>query len=64
MRVGARMTPTDDITWYAEQQLDEPNQIVNVFATGRYISVEWRSDGVERWRVTGVDPEFELRGYF
>ena len=64
VRVGARMTPSDDITWSSEQTLTEPEQIVNAFAQGRYISVEIRSAGSEVWTVTGIDLEAELRGYF
>lgn len=63
VRVGARMTPTDSITWSAEVQLDEPDQIVNAFAQGRYISVEARSNSSNVWTVTGIDIEAELRGY-
>lgn len=63
-RVGARMTPTDSIAWSPEVALDEPEQIVNTFAQGRYISVELRSDGDEVWQISGIDLEAELRGYF
>ena len=64
VRVGARMTPADSITWSNEQQLVEPAQLVNAFAQGRYISVEIRASGTPVWQVSGVDIEFELRGYF
>lgn len=64
VRVGARMTPTDTITWSNEVTLAEPDQIVNCFAQGRYISVEIRSNSDRVWTVTGVDIEAELRGYF
>ena len=63
VRVGARMTPTDSITWAAEQALTEPDQIVNMFAQGRYISVEVRSIDSDVWTVSGIDIEAELRGY-
>ncbi|MEX2125468.1 MAG: hypothetical protein WD795_16360 [Woeseia sp.] len=63
VRVGARMTPTDDITWSDEVALTEPEQIVNAFAQGRYISVEARSNSTRVWTVTGIDIEAELRGY-
>jgi hypothetical protein len=64
VRVGARMTPTDSITWSAEQTLTEPAAYVNTFATGRYISVEVRSDGAAVWLLSGIDLEADLRGYF
>jgi len=63
VRVGARMTPDSDITWGTEQELAEGEQIVNCFAQGRYISVEVRSAGSEVWVVSGIDIEYELRGY-
>ena len=63
VRVGARMTPDDDITWSAEQTLTSPEQLVNCFAQGRYISFEVRSSSSMPWVVSGVDIEFELRGY-
>lgn len=63
VRVGSRNSPSETITWSAEVALDEPEQIVNVFAQGRYISVEARSIGSEVWTITGIDLEGELRGY-
>jgi len=64
VRVGARMTPTEAITWASEVTLVEAEQIVDVFAQGRYISVEIRSEDADVWTVTGIDLEAELRGYF
>jgi hypothetical protein len=63
VRVGARMTPDSNITWSAEQTLAEGEQIVNAFAQGRYISFEIRSAGDDVWSVSGVDIEYEARGY-
>jgi hypothetical protein len=64
VRVGAHMSISDAVTWSAEVPLTEPQQVVNVFAQGRYISFEIRSTGSEVWTITGVDLEAELRGYF
>jgi hypothetical protein len=64
VRVGSRMTQADPINWSAEQQLVEPAQIVNTFAQGRYISVEVRASGEPVWQVSGLDIEYEPRGYF
>jgi hypothetical protein len=64
VRVGARMTPTDSITWSTEVALTEPDQIVNTFATGRYISVELRSEDADVWLVSGIDLEADVKGYF
>jgi hypothetical protein len=64
VRVGARFTPTDPIAWSNEVALEEPEQIVNTFAQGRYISCEARSEDDDVWQVSGIDLEAELRGYF
>lgn len=64
VRVGSQMEPGDTITWSAEVAITDPEQIANCFAQGRYISVEIRSAGSEVWKVTGLDLEVELRGYF
>jgi len=64
VRVGASMTPNGVTTWCDEVSISDPEQIVNCFAQGRYISVEIRSNGSDVWKVTGIDIEAELRGYF
>jgi len=64
VRVGGQMTPTGPTTWSAEVSLPEGEQVVNAFAMGRYISVEVRSNGSDVWKVTGLDLEGELRGYY
>jgi hypothetical protein len=64
VRVGGSMQPNSAINWSPEVTLSDTEQIVNAFALGRYIAVEIRgADGVI-WKVTGVDLEAELRGYF
>jgi hypothetical protein len=64
VRVGSRMTPAAPIDWTAEQALTEPAQIVNTFAQGRYISVEIRASSPLVWQISGLDIEYEPRGYF
>lgn len=64
VRLGASMTPNGTVTYSPEAALTEPEQIVNCFAQGRYITVEIRSAGDEAWELTGIDIEAELRGYF
>jgi hypothetical protein len=58
------MEPNDTIAWSDEVSITDPEQIVNCFAQGRYISVEIRSTGSEVWKITGLDLEIEMRGYF
>ena len=36
---------------------------VDTFTQGKYLSFEFRSDGVNPWTLTGFDVEAELRGY-
>lgn len=64
VRVGGRMQPNDPTTWSAEVSITDPDQVVNCFAQGRYISVEVRSTGSTVWELTGIELEAELRGYF
>lgn len=63
VRVGSRMSPSESIAWSNEVALQEPAQIVNTFAQGRYISAEVRSNRDKVWTVTGIDLEGEVRGY-
>lgn len=63
VRVGARNSPTDAITWDTERALVPPAAFVNVRALGKFISWEARSDGSDIWSVSGFDLEYELRGY-
>lgn len=64
LRVGSQQTPNGPITWSNEVTMTDPQQIANCFAQGRYISVEVRSNDVDIWKLTGLDLEAELRGYF
>lgn len=64
VRAGSQMEPNDSITWSSEVTITDPEQVVNLFAQGRYISVEVRSAGSDVWKLTGFDLEIEQRGYF
>lgn len=64
VRVGARYSTDDAITWSDELALAEGEHEVPVFALGRYISVRVRGDGTEPWVLTGLMLEGELRGYY
>jgi hypothetical protein len=57
------MTPGGPVTFAGEVSLAEPDQIVNTFASGRYISIQIRSTGTAQWQLSAVDFEFEWRGY-
>ena len=62
-RVGTRNSPTDAINWGAEQALVPPAAYVNVLALGRFVSVGVRSEGTEVWELSGIELEYEERGY-
>lgn len=64
LRVGGQMTPTGSTTWSNEVTLTAPEQVANISAIGRYISIEARSIGSDVWKVTGFDLEVESRGYY
>ena len=64
VRAGGQMTPHDSIAWCTEVEINDPTQIADCFATGRYISVEIKSTGSDVWKLTGLDLEVEPRGYF
>lgn len=64
IRAGSQMEPNDAITWSDEVTITDPEQIANCFAMGRYISIEIRGAGSDVWKVTGLDLELEMRGYF
>lgn len=63
VRVGHRNSVTDSITWDAERTLTAPDNYVNVRATGKYLSLEIRSEDTDVWGVSGADIEYEMRGY-
>lgn len=64
VRIGGSMTPNGIVTWSAEVPLNDGEQIVNAFAMGRYISVEVRSNSDRVWKLTAIELEAELRGYY
>ena len=64
VRVGGKMQPNDATTWSNEVSITDPKQVVNLFAMGRYISVEVRSIGSTVWEITALELEAEIRGYF
>lgn len=64
VRAGSQMEPNDTINWTAEVAITDPEQVVNLFCLGRYISVEIRSSSTNVWKLTGLELEIEQRGYF
>ncbi len=63
VRVGARNSQSDSITWSAEVTLTEPEKIANTFARGKYISVQIRSEDSWEPEISGFGIDHDLRGY-
>lgn len=65
VRVGSQMVCSDPIQWSNEVTFTVgTDEQVDTFAQGKYLSFEFRSDGVNPWSMTGFDAEAELRGYY
>ncbi len=63
-RLGSQMTPNGPITWAPEVPFSRDESIINSFTIGRYIAWEIRTQDAAEWKLTGVDIEAELRGYY
>jgi len=63
VRVGARHTLNSAIQWDAERELAAGESYINTSVLGRAISLSIRSEDEDEWAITGVDMEYELRGY-
>jgi hypothetical protein len=61
--VGSRNAVTEAITWDTERALVPPATFVNVRSMGKFISAQIRGEDEDVWQVTGLDLEYELRGY-
>ena len=63
IRIGARDSVTAAISYFVDQILSAPNSYIDCLVMGKFISVEIDSSGDKIWQVTGIDFEYELRGY-
>jgi hypothetical protein len=64
VRVGGSMHPTTGITWAdAVDFTVGTDEDVDVFVTGRYLSIQLGNTAVGPWRVRSMDVEFEVTGY-
>ncbi len=65
IRAGAQMSSAASIAWSNEVTYTVgTDRQVDTFAQGKFLSFEFRSDGVNPWLLTGFDVEAELRGYY
>jgi hypothetical protein len=63
VRIGARNSTTEAISYDSERALAPPESFINCGVLGRFISVLVRSEDEDEWRLSGIDLEYELRGY-
>lgn len=64
-RAGSQMAINDPISWANEVTFTVgTDSQIDTFAQGKYLSFEFRSEGVNPWALHGFDVEAELRGYF
>ena len=64
VKVGGQMTANGATTWSNEVRMTANDEIANCFAIGRYMAVSIRSVDSVPWKLTGIDLEAELRGYY
>ena len=65
VRTGSQIT-TDGPTTFAPEQtyIVGTTEKIDTFSQGKYISFEFRSDGLKAWTLESWDVEVEQRGYF
>ncbi len=65
VRVGQQMTPEGSTTWNSEQTFTVgTTEKIDVDVQGKFISYQFRSDGLKSWQLVGWNADIELRGYF
>lgn len=64
IRVGTRNAPGGAITWTSAVTINSDDGYANVLAMGRYISIEVSVTTAINFKLTGLDIEAEVRGYF
>lgn len=64
VRVGAALTPNGSVSFSPEVTVNSENNIANVIAVGKYLTVQIRSATDSVWRINGLTLEVEFRGYY
>lgn len=65
VRVGSQMTSEGPTTWNTEQTYTVgTTEKIDVTVQGRFISYQFRSDGLKSWKLVGWDADIDLRGRF
>jgi hypothetical protein len=63
VRVGTKATTGDSVSWSDPVTINSDDGFANVLAMGRFISWELKATTDTTFKVTGVDIEYEMRGY-
>ena len=63
LKIGYRNRLDDPITWSPVLSVEAGQSFVNTRITGRYISIWVGTTGSELWTLSGIDMEYEMRGY-
>lgn len=65
VRIGTQMVSEGDITWQSPKTfIVGTTQYLNFDCQGKFISIEFSSQGGLPWKLTGFDVEAEVRGYY
>lgn len=64
VRVGSRNSTGDAVTWQTPVTVNSDDGFANVLVVGKYISVEVSATTASEWKLTGLDLEAEMRGYY
>lgn len=64
IRVGTRNSLGDSISWSTPVTFNSDGGFANVLAMGKYISVEIAATTAVTFKITGVDLEADMRGFF
>ena len=63
VRIGTKAALGDAVTWTATATLNSDDSYIDVYALGRFISIEIAATTATTFKITGLDIDAELRGY-
>lgn len=63
VRVGTQQTSGGAITWGSTQTYNSDSGFVNLLAMGRFFNIEITVSTASAFKITGLDLEYEQRGY-
>lgn len=63
VRVGTKAALGDAVSWTASATVNSDESYIDVYAMGRFVSVEVSAATATTFKITGLDIDAELRGY-